>query len=148
MVSMFYLYRHQDFKPEGIETYEQMFHQFADIIIPNMQTYEQLSKELNDAWQALQDGVVPEDAWANIVASQEVQRLEEQEELDNIRTKLLEDMEEINIQDIYPEETRIVQAFNTSFKRPSQNDHCQMMSSLNEEQSKLFLFVKHWAEQK
>ena len=148
MVSMFYPYRHQDFKPEGIETYEQMFHQFAGIIIPNMQPYEQLSEELNDAWQALQDGVVPEDAWANIAANQEVQRLEEQEELDSIRTKLLEDMEEINIPDIYPEETRIVPAFNTSYKRPSQNDHCQMMRSLNEEQSKLFLFVKHWAEQK
>ena len=151
MLAMFYPCRQQDFKPEDVDTYEQMFHQFSDIIIPNMQPYEQLSEELSDAWQAIQNGVIPEDAWAEIAANQEVQRLEEEEELNSIRAEILEDMEEINIPDICQEEVKVPKnapACHTSSTRTSQSDHCQMVRSLNEEQRKLYMFIKHWAEQK
>ncbi|MEW8548761.1 MAG: hypothetical protein AB2693_35120, partial [Candidatus Thiodiazotropha sp.] len=151
MISLFYPHRSQDFKPEGMETYEQMFHMCSDVILPNMEHYERLSDELNDAWQAIKDGVVPEDAWADIVANQEVQRLEDQEELDSIREELLQDSEEVDIPDICQEKTErttIQSSTSSSIPRTSVNDHIQMLRSLNEEQSKLFYFVKHWAEQK
>ena len=100
-----------------------------------MQPYEQLSEELSDAWQAIQNGVIPEDAWAEIAANQEVQRLEEEEELNSIRAEILEDMEEINIPYICQEEVKVPKnapACHTSSTRTSQSDHCQMMRSLRD----------------
>ena len=65
-----------------------------------MELSENLTLELNEAWQRLQEGGEPEMAWTDIAANQEVNRIEEEEELELIRNELLENTEEVDLTDM------------------------------------------------
>jgi len=97
---MYFPYRHREFLSDNVQTYQQFFHQNSHIILPNMEPFENLTLELNEAWQRLQEGGEPEEAWADIAANQEVNRIEEEEELELIRNELLENTEEVDLIDM------------------------------------------------
>lgn len=132
-----------------------MFHQFSNSIIPNIEQFEQLTEELDEAWQLLQSAEEPEDVWAQIASNQEVDRIEQQEELSAAIQELLANSEEIDPADIpdlnddSSESTpHPVHDIVHSSARTTKGQHLERLRSLNENQANLFHFIKNWAERK
>lgn len=153
LIAMYFPYRTSDFKLPHIDSYEQMFHQFSNSIIPNIQQFEQLTEELDEAWQLLQNTAEPDDAWAQIASNQEVDRIEQQEDLTAAIQELLANSEEIDptdIPDLNDDNSVLHPAHDTvnNIPRTTKGQHLERLRSLNENQAQLFHFVKNWAERK
>ena len=150
LVSMYYPHRLSDFKPPEMETYQEMFDHYSHVILPNMEPFEKLTDELDEAWKQLQEGAPPEDVWANIASNQEQSRIEENEELEEIRDQMKQDYEEIDpddIPDIGNTQSNTLHSATCKITPTSSKDeYKQMLQSLNENQAKLYYFVKNWAE--
>lgn len=152
LISMYFPHRDREFKSANIQTYEHFFNQNSHIILPNMKPFENLSFDLNEIWQRLQEEGPPENVWADVAPNQEVNIIEEEEELDLIRREMLEVTEELDladIPDIFNENINTCPSNITQNTAPvPKQDHSQMVRALNEKQSKIFNFVKNWADRK
>lgn len=78
---MYLPHRCKDLKVVDTDTYEEMFLQHSSVILPLISQFEKLTDDLDEAWKSLQEHGYPVDAWADIAPNQEVQRREEEEEL-------------------------------------------------------------------
>jgi len=146
LVSMYFPYRHREFLSDNVQTYQQLFYQNYHIILPNREPFENLTLELNEAWQRLQEGGEPEETWADTAANQEVNRIEEEEELELIRNELLENTEEVDPTDI-PDISCTHENTGPSASKPTtatlmgKEEHYIMVTALTKEQSKILYFV-------
>jgi len=59
---MYFPYMHREFLSDNVQTYQQFFYQNSHIILPKMKPFENLTLELNEARQSLQEGGKPEEA--------------------------------------------------------------------------------------
>lgn len=111
-----------------------------------MQPFENLSFDLNEIWQRLQEEEEgpPENVWTDIVPNKEVNRIEGEEELDFIRREMIEVTEEFDLKDI-PDilnenvntSTILSNITHNTASVPKQ-DHSQMVRALNGKQFKNF----------
>ncbi|WAR14429.1 PIF1-like protein [Mya arenaria] len=151
MLRLYLPHRTKDFKPINCETYEQMFHQLSDTVLPLISQFEKLSQDLDEAWRSLQEHGYPDDAWADLAPNQEPSRRELDEELRNAMELFTGNAQEIpqeDIPDFYPNQTTTAMIHHSDSQHTpscSRMEQTNRLRNMNYHQAQIFHFIKTWA---
>ncbi|XP_052788850.1 uncharacterized protein LOC128223618 [Mya arenaria] len=151
MLRLYLPHRTKDFKPINCETYEQMFHQLSDTVLPLISQFEKLSQDLDEAWRSLQEHGYPDDAWADLAPNQEPSRRELDEELRNAMELFTGNAQEIpheDIPDFYPNQTTTAMIHHSDSQHTpscSRMEQTNRLRNMNYQQAQIFHFIKTWA---
>ncbi|XP_072046834.1 uncharacterized protein [Amphiura filiformis] len=163
MLRLYLPHRNENIKPTSYVTYQDYYmkgytqvngkkERVKDVVKHNMADFEPEDEDIDAAWDALQDAIDLQDAWAVINPQGEQQRLDDEVDR-NIVQDSDDDFVEIQIPEFQSQNTSNKHdqprcAIETCKPEITEEQAESMMRQLNDKQRQLFNYVSKWCDEK